>query len=448
MLELHGEHPSTFPASDALCNALQVLNHLQDCRQDYLQLDRIYIPQAWLTEAEQPMDVLGNERVTTGLRAVIDRCLDSTTSLLQKAKALPQQINSRRLRMETITIMEIAKTLTNKLGRHDPLAEHVTLFGVAVCFVFWPWYLRCSASPTRRPTLIDRHRHFSIYSSASDACMNQQTRMVRDLVARSGTSFYWGMRLLPKAQREGMYALYTFCRIVDDIADGVDDPSRKNRLLDDWQQIVTSIYEGSPKHAVAVSLAAANERYELPRIEFLAILDGCRMDTGEQVRMETMEDLYQYIRRVAGAVGILAMQIFGVRQDPGPDFATELGAAFQLTNILRDVQEDAERGRLYMPLALLRRHGIPTDSLQQILRHDNLAAVRAELADLANAHFERSEALLGQLPRRRLLPALIMRRVYRANYDRMAARGWHNLEPIRLGRAHKAWLAFQAVLAR
>ncbi len=270
---------------------------------------------------------------------------------------------------------------------------------------------------------------------------------VKDLVTQSGTSFYWGMRLQPKPQRDAMHALYAFCRVVDDIADGIGDPNQKIIQLDAWQEVIAAMYKQETSHPLTRALAEAHEQFDLPEREFIAILDGCRMDATRQVRMETIDQLYQYVRRVAVSVGILSMQIFGVPENPGPDFATELGTAFQLTNILRDIREDAERDRLYIPLTLLHKHCVPNASLQHMLQHDNLADALCEMEYITRSHYDRSEELLHHLPRKRLRPALIMRSVYRATFDRMAARGWHDNAPLQLGRAHRLWLAIKTALA-
>ena len=244
-----------------------------------------------------------------------------------------------------------------------------------------------------------------------------------------------------------MYALYAFCRLIDDIADNAGSKSWKNTQLDSWQRAIATIYEGNPNHAITRALAAAHHRYSLPKQEFAALLEGCRMDAAGTVRLKTLDDLYQYVRCVAVSVGVLSMQIFGVSKDPSFDFAKELGAAFQITNILRDVQEDALRDRLYMPLELLQHHDVPTDSLTHMLQHENLASARTELANRALGHYDRSEVLLNELPRKRLRPAIIMRSVYWASFDRMAARGWQDVSPVRVGRVHRVWLAAKAVLA-
>ena len=181
---------------------------------------------------------------------------------------------------------------------------------------------------------------------------------VQSVVTASGSSFYWSMRLFPRAKRDAMYAIYAFCREVDDIADGDASPAAKLAELGGWRHEIAALFAGRPSRPTTRALARPISRFELPRIEFDAMLDGMEMDAGERMRAPPLAELERYCRCVAGAVGLLSLRVFGPhgrRLDLG---ALALGEALQLTNILRDLTEDAARGRLYLPRELLEQHGI------------------------------------------------------------------------------------------
>ncbi len=266
---------------------------------------------------------------------------------------------------------------------------------------------------------------------------------LKDLVARSGTSFFWGMRLLPRARRQAMYAIYAFCRVVDDIADSSGSIEGKKAALDEWRREIDRLYTGSPSHAIARHLAEPVESYTLPQEEFHAIIDGCETDAAETVEFETLNDLFAYARCVAGAVGILSIHVFGAAGPSGYLYAISLGSALQLTNILRDIREDAARGRMYMPSNLLSRHGVPPSPAGKTLRHKGFADAFAELAAVAYSKFDESDTLLLELPRRKLRPALIMRAVYREVLDQLSENGWLRHEPVRLTPQRKLWLGLR-----
>ena len=182
-------------------------------------------------------------------------------------------------------------------------------------------------------------------------------------VKRSGTSFAAGMSILSRERREGMHAIYAFCREVDDIADGDQSVVDKRLSLAAWRAEIDSLYAGKPRTPVGVALAGPVERYSLDRAEFILMIEGMEMDAEGPVVAPSMETLLAYTRRVAGAVGMLSMPVFGAPQCAASrDFALSLGDALQFTNVLRDVGEDAAIGRLYLPRELLEKHGAPCDA--------------------------------------------------------------------------------------
>ena len=277
---------------------------------------------------------------------------------------------------------------------------------------------------------------------ASDLAASQAH--VRTVVAASGTSFYWGMRLLPAPKREAMFAIYAFCREVDDIADSDASPAAKQAELAAWRAEVGALYAGRPSRPTSLALAAPIERFALPRAELDAMIDGMEMDASAAMRAPPMARLERYCRCVAGAVGVLSVRVFGARSPDRDAGAVALGDALQLTNILRDLAEDASLGRLYLPRELLLRHGITSDDPARVLRDPDLPVVCQELAVRAAERFDAADRWLAQEYRRDVRPALIMRGVYRLTLERLIAHDWRQLDPpVRLGKAERLWIAIR-----
>ena len=249
---------------------------------------------------------------------------------------------------------------------------------------------------------------------------------------------------MPGERRRAMYAIYAFCREADDIADEPGEIADKKRGLARWREEVGSLYAGRPTQPTTRALLPSVQRFDLPADEFLAVIDGMETDAAPTVRMQTLDDLLNYCRKVAGAVGILSVHVFGVPDEPGPRIARALGNAFQLTNVLRDLKEDAALGRLYVPLELLGKHGVPHGSLDAVFVHPGFAEVCAELADLARGYYGEAEGLIRELGSRRMRPAVVMMAVYRETFERLQARGWTKLDDrVRLTRARRLWLALR-----
>jgi phytoene synthase len=230
---------------------------------------------------------------------------------------------------------------------------------------------------------------------------------VRRIVDASGSSFAAGMRLLPRQRREAIFAVYAFCRVVDDIADGYATPFEKQEKLSVWADEIDQVFRRAPRTAVGEELLRAIERYDLPRREFDMILEGMRMDAEGMVAPDPAR-LERYVRCVAGAVGLLSMRVFGAwKGDASRRFALSLARAMQLTNILRDVEEDACLGRLYLPAPILEAAGIPPDPLVAWC-HPNLPEARRQLGQVARLQFGRARAARAGHSWVRVLPALVM----------------------------------------
>ena len=258
------------------------------------------------------------------------------------------------------------------------------------------------------------------------------------ITAQAKTSFATGMRVLSRPRRQAMHAIYAFARVIDDIADSEAPEPEKRRLLRLWREEIARAYEGRPVSAIGTALAEAVARYELPRDEFLLLIEGMEMDAGAPIVAPPLEELRRYTRRAAGAVGMLSMRVFGAWDDGdrAEQAALRLGDAFQLTNILRDLEEDASRGRLYLPREALEAAGVPLDP-QAAMTHPALPAACAEVGRLAREDFVAARAAMAGLRRRPLTPALLMTGVYEGYLARMEARGFRREGPVAMSRPEK-----------
>ncbi|PCJ58700.1 MAG: squalene synthase HpnD [Rhodospirillaceae bacterium] len=269
------------------------------------------------------------------------------------------------------------------------------------------------------------------------------------VVRRSGTSFFWAMRMLPESRRRGMFAIYAFCREVDDIADEPAPKAAKTEGLGKWRAYLDSLYAGDAgKDAklppTARVLVGPIAEFNLRKEDFLAIIDGMEMDADGPIQGPSMANLERYCDRVACAVGRLSVHAFGVPNAFGYVVADKLGHALQLTNILRDLHEDAEDDRLYLPAELLDTHGISERVPEEVLKHPALPAVCEDLVRIARRHFEEAEAALAQCARRKMRPANVMLRVYWETLEALQARGWRDLDrAVGPSKATKLWIALR-----
>ncbi len=254
---------------------------------------------------------------------------------------------------------------------------------------------------------------------------------VRAIVRASGSSFLAGMRVLPRARRASIHAIYAYCRVIDDIADGPGDAAAKAAALDGWAAELDAAREGRAGTAIGAELGVAAARHDLPWDEFHLVLEGMRMDADRIVAPDdaTFE---RYVRRVAGAVGILAMRVFGAwRGEPSRRFALALARGVQITNVLRDVDEDAGMGRLYLPGSVLDPADIPHDP-GVAAAHPRLPEARAALGLRARASFLDAAGLVPAHPRAAIVPALMMMGPYERLLRAMEA-DWSRPPPPRSG---------------
>jgi hydroxysqualene synthase len=410
VLDVHGEPHATWPANDALCAALQIINHMQDCGKDYCNLDRVYIPLDLLAAHGSSVKDLKKPAATPQLRACLDDMCVRVTGLLQQSAGFSGQIADRGLSLEVAVIQRLAERLIHTLQAHDPLSERVHLGRLEVAGVA---LLGIVQGASRR---LARNGKRADGAGATNGATNAAA-------TASGSSFYAAMRILPREQRNAMFNVYAFCRAVDDIADEAGDRGERLARLAQWRRDIDAVYNGAaPPHLA--DLAQAVRAFGLAREDFLAVIDGMEMDVRADIRAPDLKTLDLYCDRVASAVGRLSVRIFGMVEKDGIALAHHLGRALQLANTLRDLDEDAAIGRLYLPREFLEREGVPISEPRAVLENPALGRVCASVAELATGHFERADTIMARSPRAAVRAPRIMAEAYRRILRRLIARGW------------------------
>ncbi len=411
LLRVHGvASEAGHAASDGLCTALQILNHLQDLVEDRQKIGRVYMPESWMALAggEEAFFTPGNPR----RREILDAALDRVEEQLDRAQNLPRLVAAAwRLAWQSSMTIALARRLLEKLRAADPVLGRVALtkgdFARAL-----------AAAPLPGPHDPD---------------------LVAGRVNRAASSFARGMRALRGERRRSLWAVYAFCRSVDDIADGAMPEAEKRRFLADWRGKLER-----PDCVLSRELALACRAFDLPLPECEAMIAGMETDAADRLRIADEAGLDLYCRQVAGSVGALAVRIFGAPE--AEQWGLRLGHTFQLTNILRDVDEDAQRERVYIPLSLLREAGIEDGPATGIVQHPRFAAICAGLAEQAKAGFARAEAEMGHYNQTALLPARVMMWGYHNLFRQMLARGWQGARPRpRLSKREKLHMATMAL---
>ena len=256
----------------------------------------------------------------------------------------------------------------------------------------------------------------------------------------SGSSFYAAMRIMPKVQRKAMFEIYSFCRRVDDIAD--EEGPRDVRLdqLRRWRADINALYARTPPPQLS-DLARAVRAFDLQREDFLAVIDGMEMDVVSTMRAPDLATFDLYCDRVASAVGRLSVRVFGMEKEAGLALAHHLGRALQLTNILRDLDEDAAIGRLYLPREALRDAGITTTDPAATLASPAIGQACTPVVARAEHHFAEAEAIMARSACRAVRTPRIMAAAYRKVLDQIIARGWQTPRaPVRLRRRQFLWI--------
>ena len=265
-----------------------------------------------------------------------------------------------------------------------------------------------------------------------------------DKTLSSGSSFYHSFRFLPEDQRKAMIALYAFCREVDDVVDENLDENVARKELVEWREHIRKLYEGQLTHPVTIALADCLSSFAMQESHMQELIDGMEMDLDQQ-RYDSFKDLSLYCYRVASVVGLLSAEIFGYNNRKTQKYAHDLGLAFQLTNILRDVKEDSQRGRIYIPMDELERFRVPVEHLKMEVTSPEAKRLFKYQAERAQSYYDKA---LGELPeedRYSQRTGLIMSAVYHRILDEIDSRDYALLEgEITISKGKKVWAAWQA----
>ncbi|MDO9054694.1 MAG: presqualene diphosphate synthase HpnD [Gallionella sp.] len=264
----------------------------------------------------------------------------------------------------------------------------------------------------------------------------------QDKTSASGSSFYYSFLFLPKDKRRAITALYAFCREVDDVVDECTDEQVARTTLNWWRGQVAEIYAGKPQHPVALALVPVVTRFNLAREHLLEIIDGMEMDL-DQPRYADFKSLQLYCYRVASVVGLLSAEIFGYSDRQTLKYAHDLGIAFQLTNIIRDVGEDARRNRIYLPMEEMQQFDVTAADILNANETENFQKLMAFQVERAQRFYQQALAHLPEADKKTQRTGLIMAAIYRATLDEVVASGCHVLkERVSLTPLRKLWLAW------
>ena len=266
---------------------------------------------------------------------------------------------------------------------------------------------------------------------------------VQQKAAASGSSFYYAFLFLPKERRAAITAFYAFCREIDDVVDEVTDPGVAHTKLGWWQTEVIKAYAGSPSHPVMKALMPLVTTYQIEARHLQAVIDGCQMDLAQN-RYLDFPNLKTYCQLVAGIVGEVAARIFGQTDEATTAYAHKLGLAFQLTNIIRDVGEDAMRGRIYLPLSELQQFDVKTHEILKRQYSERFSALMQFQTERALGLYDEALAMLPQADRRAQKPGLMMASIYRSLLREIARDNYQVLhQRVSLTPLRKFWLAWK-----
>ena len=276
-------------------------------------------------------------------------------------------------------------------------------------------------------------------------------KLINKIVKKSGSSFFWGMHILPIKERQAIYTLYAFCRHIDDIVDGSSSLSHKLELLDAWRKEIDNIYDKKvPASEIGRNIYKNCMRFNLPKNELVSLLDSISMDLPKPIQAPSLEEFKRYCLGVACAPGSLTLRILGCKDENLiKELSVSLGLAMQITNILRDVRDDALIGRLYIPLEFLHKADITSTDPMTVVVDKNLARAREELAKIAEENYAKAFASIKKLDRKTSRNIRAIAYIYKRYFDIMQDRGWEIISPKpQIGRFIKMFLVLKAFIGR
>ncbi len=263
----------------------------------------------------------------------------------------------------------------------------------------------------------------------------------RDKTRKSKTNFYYSFLFLPKAKRDAIFTIYSFCRQTDDIVDNIESPDAARKELDQWRSELEACYAGNPQHPITEAMQTVIEQFNMPKEYFHALIDGCEMDLVKK-RYATFEELKEYCYRVASVVGLISIEIFGYSSPNAKQYAIDLGMALQLTNIMRDVGEDARIDRIYMPADELERFKYSESDLLNEVYNPAFVEFMKFHADRAQQYYDSANKLYSRRDHHLLFPAEIMKKIYYSLYKKIVLADFNVYpERIRISNSQKMRIA-------
>ncbi len=407
VLEATGNFSADIAASDKLCMILQLINHLQDLKKDYINLNRIYFSVNFFPNTHELDADSESESVTNGKREILLRL----KNMLESTKPLIGSISGFRIRAEIATIYKVAQRLIEKLDKANILERRVELTKLekikcAISGSFWAF--RLTGPKVGKPS--------------------------KQLAMKSRSSFLRPLLKLDFDRRKTMLCFYSYCRLVDDAADDVLDKQAAAEKLKFWRAEVENIYSDDtlvfPSHPVTSELALYINKYGIEKEHLLEIINGQQMDVNDEMVKPALEKLELYCYRVASAVGLVSVQIFGYtknRKEKIQRFAINLGKALQITNIIRDVRQDAGMGRIYIPQELLENYHLaditPHEIFTDYARLEiDLEPALKDLSEMAETYYRKASKALPRKERKNMRAAILMMRIYKKYLEKMEFR--------------------------
>ncbi len=265
----------------------------------------------------------------------------------------------------------------------------------------------------------------------------EDQKKINQIVRASGTSFYWGMKLLSRDRKRAMFAIYAFCRTVDDIADNDQKKKIKLSQLKDWKYKINKLYNNLPSDSITRELLKSKNKFGLKKEDFLSIVEGMQMDIVEEIIYPSKKKIELYCNRVAGAVGCLSMNIFGIESDLGRSYAKILGKAFQFTNILRDLKEDSLRNRCYIPLDIIKKFKKEKKSPKELIQSSDIELVNKEMIKITQKYYNDAEKISTRFEQKDLRAAILMKEFYYNIFKKLTANNKNLKKKIKLSKIEK-----------
>jgi 15-cis-phytoene synthase len=263
----------------------------------------------------------------------------------------------------------------------------------------------------------------------------------REKTKKSKTNFYYSFLFLPKAKRDAIFTIYSFCRQTDDIVDNIESPDEARKELDLWRSELEACFAGNPQHPITEAMQEVIQQFNMPKEYFHSLIDGCEMDLVKK-RYETFDELKEYCYRVASVVGLICIEIFGYTSPDTKQYAIDLGMALQLTNIMRDVGEDARIDRIYMPSEELERYKYSESDLLKETYNPAFVEFMKFHADRTQGYYNNAKKLYCRRDHHLLFPAEIMKNIYYSLYKKIVVADFNVYqERIRIPNSQKMSIA-------